>query len=152
VNGNIPHTGIPIGRRLLRLGLGLIIVTIIGFWMWPHLWTAKPAVANVEPGKFTTPQQQPMQPPPGVQKFVPPPVLPHIITAPPKAQPTPCQPCIQAANEVLTRYLNAIRHGAGTDDRQDTRVNEIPSVYPNSHPVWVPDGMANAQLHPQYLR
>ena len=67
----------------------------------------------------------------------------------PKAQPTPCQPCIEAAREVLTRYLAAIRTGAGADNREERpNVYEAPQVNANAnHPVYVPAVPGNDQLH-----
>ena len=137
--------GVKISGRLARIGVGFIVLVILGVIVWPHLWTAKASIPEVPITHFQ-PAPSPIATP-SLRKLLP---LPAAQSSPtPKARPTPCQPCIEAANEVLARYLAAIRTGAGADNREEQRnVYQAPQVVPNSNPpVWVPSPTVNGQLH-----
>jgi len=138
--------GVKISSRLAKLAVGFIALVIVGVLVWPHLWTAKASIPEVPVTHFA-PAPSPI-PAPSLHAFLP---LPISQTTPtPKAQPTPCQPCIEAANEVLARYLHAIRTGVGDDNREDQRnVYETPQVVSNPPPpVWRPSVSGNDQFHP----
>ncbi len=132
--------GVKISSRLAQLAVAFIIIVIAGTLLWPRMHMAKPEVPVVPVTQFAPPPK-PIAPPAitsPVAKLLPIPLQP-TPAATPQAKPTPCQPCIEAANEVLARYLHAIRTGAGTDDHEDRNVFEAPKVFSNpSHPVWVP--------------
>ena len=107
--------GVKISSRLARIGIGFIALVILGIIVWPHLWPAKATIPEVPVTHFL-PAPSPIATP-SLRKLLP---LPAAQATPtPKAGPTPCQPCIEAANEVLQRYLTAIRTGAGADNREE---------------------------------
>ncbi len=137
--------GVKISPRLAKVGLALAIGVPAGFFILPHLWIAKASIPEVAPAHFAAPPS-PIAPP-AMRKLLPLPAAQASST--PKAQPTPCQPCIEAAREVLTRYLAAIRTGAGADNREERpNVYEAPQVNANAnHPVYVPAVPGNDQLH-----
>jgi hypothetical protein len=140
--------GVKISSRLAKIGVGFIAFVILGVFVWPHLWSSKAAIPEVPPTHFAPPPSR--IPTPSLRALMPPPVA--QATPVPKAQPTPCQPCIEAANEVLQRYLHAIRDGAGADNREDRNtygnIYEAPQVYPNTnHPIFVPSLPAVEQPH-----
>jgi hypothetical protein len=137
--------GVKIGSRPIKLFLGLVAVVIVGVIIWPHLWPAKAPIPDIAPTHFAEPPKPITAP--SIAKFMP--LAPVQATPTPKAQPTPCQPCIEAANEVLARYLAAIRTGAGPDNREEKpNVYETPQVVPNAPaPVWRPVPSANGQSH-----
>jgi hypothetical protein len=142
--------GTRISGRLAQLAVAFFIVVTAGALMWPRMWTSKPSIPNIPVTKFAEPQHvvmpQPIAPP--SIKTLAPMVMVHP-TPTPQARPTPCQPCIEATNEVLMRYLHAIRDGAGTDDREERNVYEIPKADPNApHPIYVPGAAGYGQLHP----
>jgi hypothetical protein len=137
--------GVKISSRLAKIGIGFMALVIVGVFLWPHLWTSKAAIPEVPLTHFAAPPSP--IPTPSLRKLMP--LSPVQATPAPKAQPTPCQPCIEAANEVLQRYLKAIRDGAGADQREEQHnVFETPQVYPNTnHPVFVPTVPAVEQPH-----
>ena len=137
--------GVKISSRLAKLGLGFLALVILGVFIWPHLWPAKASIPEVPVTHFATPPSP--IPTPSFKKLLPMPVAQS--TPVPKARPTPCQPCIEAANEVLQRYLKAIRDGAGADNREEKpNVYESPQVYSNTnHPVFVPSVPTLGQPH-----
>jgi hypothetical protein len=124
---------------------GLIAVVVVGVIIWPHLWPAKASIPEIAPTHFAEPPKPITAP--SIAKLMP--LAPVQATPTPKAQPTPCQPCIEAANEILARYLAAIRTGAGPDNREEKpNVYESPQVVPNAPaPVWRPIPSANGQSH-----
>ncbi len=138
--------GVKISGRLARIGVGFIVLVILGVIVWPHLWTAKASIPEVPITHFQ-PAPSPIATP-SFRKLLPLPIAQSTPT--PKAQPTPCQPCIEAANEVMARYLAAIRTGAGADNREERpNVYEAPQVNSNTPPpVWRPVPSATNQLHP----
>jgi cell division septation protein DedD len=137
--------GLKISSRLARIGLGFLALVIVGVIVWPHLWSAKASIPEVPVTHFAAPPSPIATP--SFRKLLPLPIAQP--SASPKAQPTPCQPCIEAANEVLTRYLHAIRTGAGADNREEKpNVYEAPQMVPNApHPVYVPTVPGNDQPH-----
>src|SRR5713101_3639201 len=137
--------GVKISSRLAKIGAGFIVLVILGIVVWPHLWTAKASIPEVPVTHFQ-PAPSPIATP-SLRKLLPLPAAQSSST--PKARPTPCQPCIEAAREVLTRYLAAIRTGAGADNREERpNVYEAPQVNANAnHPVYVPAVPGNDQLH-----
>jgi hypothetical protein len=138
--------GVKISPRLAKIGLALVIGVPAGFFILPRLWPAKASIPEVPVTHFAQPPSPIATP--TIRKLMP---LPAAQASPtPKAQPTPCQPCIEAANEVLHRYLAAIRTGAGADNREEKpNVYESPQVYSNAnHPVFVPSVPALQQPHP----
>ena len=118
--------GVKISSRLAKLAVAFIALVIVGVFVWPHLWNAKASIPEVPVTHFAAPPAP-----------ITAPSITHLMPAPlqatptPKAQPTPCQPCIEAANEVLQRYLHAIRDGAGADNREDRNSYEVPQAFPN---------------------
>jgi hypothetical protein len=137
--------GVKISSRLAKIACGFIGLVILGVFVWPHLWPAKASIPEVPVTHFAAPPSP--IPTPSLKKFIP--LSPAQASPIPKAQPTPCQPCIEAANEVLQRYLHAIRDGAGTDQKEEQRnVFESPQLFPNTnHPVYVPAVPAVVQPH-----
>lgn len=130
--------GVKISSKLAKGFVGFLVIVAAGVLMWPRLWKSQPATPEIPVTRFADPPR-PIQPP-QIAKLLPLPIAQAAPSATPKAQPTPCQPCIEAANEVLARYLAAIRTGAGSDDRDEHRsVYEIPQANPSpSHPVFIP--------------
>ena len=140
--------GTKISTRLAKVGLALVIGVPAGFFILPHLWPAKASIPEVPVTHFAEPPKPIVAP--SLPKLIPQ-AMQSTPTASPKAQPTPCQPCIEAANEVLQRYLHAIRTGAGADNREEQRnIYEVPQqMVPNApHNVWVPNAPALQQPHP----
>jgi hypothetical protein len=140
--------GTRISGRLAQLAVAFLIVVGFVALSWPHMWSSKPSIPNIPVTKFSEPQHvvmpQPIAPP--SIKALAPMVVPHPT---PQARPTPCQACIAAANEVLMRYLHAIRDGAGADNREERNVYEAPKVYPNpAPPVFVPGALSYDESHP----
>jgi hypothetical protein len=137
--------GVKINSRLAKVGLALVIGVPAGFFILPRLWPAKASIPEVPVTHFAAPPSPIATP--SIRKLMP---LPAAqASSSPKAQPTPCQPCIEAAREVLTRYLAAIRTGAGADNREERpNVYESPQVISNApHNVWVPNATALQQPH-----
>lgn len=127
--------GVKISARLAKLAVGFIVLVIAGVFIWPHLWPTKASIPEVPVTHFAQPPSPIATP--SLAKLVP--LSPLQATPAPKAQPTPCQPCIEAANEVLTRYLHAIRTGAGTEDREEQRnVFESPVYSNQNHSFYEP--------------
>ena len=142
---NSPTPGIKISSNLAKVMIGFIVVVMVGVFIWPHLWPAKASVPEIPVTKFAQPPRPIAAP--SIPKLIP---MVHAQASPtPQARSTPCQPCIEAANEVLTRYLHAIRTGAGGDNREDQRnIYESPQVVPNTNPpVWRPPVSYNEQSH-----
>ena len=138
--------GVKISSRLAKIGVGFIALVVVGVFVWPHLWPAKASIPEVPVTHFAPPPHPIAAP--SLTKVMPLPVAPVQASPTPQARPTPCQPCIEAANEVLQRYLKAIRDGAGADNREDRNAYEAPQVYSNTnHPVYVPTTPALGQLH-----
>ena len=139
--------GTKISPRLAKVGLALLVGVPAGFFILPRLWPAKASIPEVPVTHFAAPPS-PIATPAPLTKILP--ITPLQPTPAPKAKPTPCQPCIEAANEVLARYLAAIRTGAGADNREEKpNVYESPQVYSNAnHPVFVPSVPALQQPHP----
>jgi hypothetical protein len=136
--------GVKISSRLAQIGIGFMALVIVGVFVWPHLWPAKASIPEVPVTHFASPPSP--IPTPSLRKLLPMPVAQS--TPVPKAQPTPCQPCIEAASQVLQRYLHAIHDGAGDDNREDRNAYEVPQIYPNTnHPVFVPSVPAVEQPH-----
>ena len=138
--------GTKINPRLAKIGLALVVGVPAGFFILPRLWPAKASIPEVPVTHFAAPPSP--IPTPSLTKLMP---VTHAQSTPaPKAKPTPCQPCIEAANEVLQRYLHAIRTGAGADNREERpNVYEAPQMVPNAPPpVWRPAPSADGQLHP----
>ena len=126
--------GRPINPRLAKLALGVISFIALGIFIWPHLRRAKASIPEVPITHLSIPQAAQAI----VKTTFKPPVEP-MASPTPKAQPTPCEPCIQAANEVLNRYLHAIRTGAGDDNPNRRNTIEVPQVYSQqASPVWKP--------------
>jgi cell division septation protein DedD len=138
--------GVKISSYLARLGIGFFVLVILGIIIWPHLWSAKASIPEVPVTHFAAPPSPIATP--SISHLMPA-VSPVQSTPVPKARPTPCQPCIEAAKEVLARYLAAIRTGAGADNREEQRnVYEAPQVGSNTnHPVYVPGVSGNEQSH-----
>jgi hypothetical protein len=137
--------GTKISPRLAKVGLALVIGVPAAFFILPRLWPAKASIPEVPVTHFAAPPSP--IPTPSLTKFMP---VTHAQSTPtPKARPTPCQPCIEAANEVLQRYLTAIRTGAGADNREEKpNVYEAPQIYSNTnHPVFVPSVPVVEQPH-----
>jgi hypothetical protein len=137
--------GVKISPRLAKIGLALVIGVPAGFFILPRLWPAKASIPEVPVTHFAQPPSPIATP--TIRKLMP---FPAAQASPtPKAQPTPCQPCIEAANEVLQRYLAAIRTGAGADNREEKpNVYESPQMVPNPPvSVWRPVVPSNDQLH-----
>src|SRR5207245_810068 len=101
------NPGVKISSRLARIGAGFILLVIVGVIVWPHLWHASASIPEVPVTHFAPPPS-PIATPSFTRLM---PTAPTQATPAPKAQPTPCQPCIEAAREVLQRYLAAIRTG-----------------------------------------
>lgn len=138
--------GVKISSGLAKLAAGFSAVVMVGVFVWPHLWSTKASIPEVPVTHFAAPPSP--IPSPSIRHLMPMPVAQPAATASPKAQPTPCQPCIEAANEVLTRYLHAIRTGAGADNREEQRnVYESPQVASTPAPVWRPAAPADGQFH-----
>jgi hypothetical protein len=139
--------GVKISSGLAKLAAGFIAVVTVGVFIWPHLWPAKASIPEVPVTHFASPPSPIASP--SIAKLMPLPHLQPSAATSPKAQPTPCQLCIEAANEVLTRYLHAIRTGAGADNREQQRnTYESPQVVPNTPaPVWRPAAPADGQFH-----
>jgi cell division septation protein DedD len=136
--------GVKVSSNLAKVMIGFIVLVIVGVFIWPHLWPAKASVPEIPVTKFAEPPRPIAAP---IPKLIP---MVHAQASPtPQARPTPCQSCIEAANEVLTRYLHAIRTGAGADNREEQRnVYESPQTVPNTNPpVWKPTVPGNEQFH-----
>jgi hypothetical protein len=135
--------GAPIKTRLAIFSACFIVLMMLIGLFAPRLHVTRASVPTIAATKFNVPQQPIVTT--VLQKTL---AAPTPATSPqPKAQPTPCQQCQQAAMEVLTRYLTAIRTGAGADDREERPNNfEAPSLYPANHPVYVPGVLGNDQL------
>jgi hypothetical protein len=138
--------GVKVSSRLAKIGIGFLAVIIIGVFAWPHFWTSKAAIPEIPVTHFAAPPSPIAAP--TLPKIMP---LVHTQATPvPQARPTPCQPCIEAANEVLQRYLKAIHDGAGADNREERQRNiyEAPQVDPNTnHPIWQPPVVGYGQSH-----
>lgn len=97
------RTGTKISPRLLYIGIGFFSILLLTIFFWPHRTKAtipKPEVIKIN--------KLPLRIPSSVDSIV-----TQVTPMPtPKAQPTPCQECL----DVLTRYLKAIHTGAGTDE------------------------------------
>ena len=135
--------GAPIKTRLAIFGVCFIVLMMLIGLFAPRLHVTHASIPTIPATKFSVPQQPIMAT--VIQKAL---AVPTPVASPePKAKPTPCQPCQQAAMEVLTRYLAAIRTGAGADDRQEQKnVFEAPRVYSTPHAVWTPSVLGNNQL------
>jgi len=138
--------GVKISSRLAKVGLALVIGVPAGFLILPRLWPAKASIPEIPVTHFQAPPSPIATP--SLRKLLPLPIAQPAAS--PKAKPTPCQPCIEAANEVLQRYLTAIRTGAGADNREEQRnIYDSPQMVPNPpHNVWVPNAPALQQSHP----
>ena len=139
--------GVKISPRLAKVGLALVIGVPAGFFILPRLWPAKASIPEVPVTHFAAPPS-PIATPAPLAKILP--ITPAQATPVAKPTPTPCQPCIEAAREVLTRYLTAIRTGAGADNREEKpNVYTAPQVVPDPpHNVWIPSLPPNGQFHP----
>jgi hypothetical protein len=141
----INETGTAISKRLAQIGVCFIVFMALAFLVWPRLGHRKARVAEIPITTF-----RPPEPPtkPFFQPVIHTPPTPAASPTP-QAKPTPCQPCIEAANEVLTRYLHAIRDGAGTQEPNERNIYEIPKLYTDeTHPVYVPHVSGYDAPHP----
>ena len=139
--------GVRISKRLLISGAGLAGFILLIMVFAPRFRWNRATIPTIETAKFHQPSLQPAL---------------HTVSSPlTKLSPlkeetktrTPCQPCIQAAQEVLARYLAAIRTGAGPDDRQQqTNVLETNRIYSPNSPMYAGSVLGNDQLHAQYQR
>jgi len=143
--------GVRISKRLgiaslFFLGL-LIMIAVAGPRV--HLFQHQ-SVPTVETMKLSAPQEQPVIQPYHAPSFKP--VLPINNTRAETKKPT-CQPCIQAAQEVLTRYLSAIRTGAGADETLELpNVLETERVYPTVNSMYGSSVLGNSQLYGQRVK
>jgi hypothetical protein len=142
--------GTRISKRLAIAGLGVLgfltLIAIAGPRLHLFHHDALPTVTTT---KLTAPQQP-------ILEVIHKPTFQQMLAPPPpvsKPQKTVCQPCIQAAQEVLARYLSALRTGAGTDDQQElSNVFETPRIYPADSAVHDRTVFDNQQLRNQYNR
>jgi hypothetical protein len=138
--------GVKLSKRLAMIAASFIAILIAMTFAWPHLHFNTAAVPVVPVTHFAPPPPTPLPTPIPTPSMT---ILPHTqaqasSTATPRARATPCQPCTEAANEVLARYLHAIRDGAGDDDSERRNVYEAPQIFPNqNHPVYVPATPSN---------
>src|SRR6185437_3812898 len=143
-----------ISPRVAKLMVGFIFLTVVGVYALPRLFHKSTALADIPHQHFSVPLATPtpmahvvMQKAAQVLHLPPPP------EAKKKDKPV-CQPCIQAANEVLMRYMKAIRDGAGSDDSLEHYGNLAvsPQVYPLGHSVYNPYGGSDGSLPIQHQR
>lgn len=138
----------PINPRLRNCAiifvLGCIALGVFGPKIpWPFHHVSTPTIATA---KFREPEPTPT--PPLVVRAAQAIMATPAPTPAAKATARPCLPCQQAAQEVLTRYLERIHTGAGSDEQEDQKnVFEVPSIYPTPHPVWTPSVLGDNQLH-----
>jgi len=140
--------GTKISKRLAIAGLGFLGVLVLIAIAGPRIhFFEHDSVPNVTPTKLSAPQEQPVLQPYHKPTLA---LLPAQQASKPNTKPV-CQPCIQAAQEVLMRYLNAIRTGAGADEQQEfSNVLETQQLYPVSRPLHADGVLGNDQL--QYQR
>ena len=142
--------GVPISKRLVIAGFFFLGVLVLIAIAGPRIhFFEHDSVANVTPTKLSAPQEQPVLQPYHKPTLA---LLPTQQASKPNTKPV-CQPCIQAAQEVLDRYLAAIRTGAGIDEEQElNNVFEAPRIYPANSPMYGGPVFDSNQLHAQRQR
>ena len=101
-----------ISPRLIYIAGTFFCIVVLTFFIWPR---SKPKAAPPPPKPMPKITKVPMPFEPQVMPMATPtPQQVQVIQqqAIPTPAPTPCQPCL----EVLSRYIHAIRTGAGKND------------------------------------
>ena len=141
--------GSQISKRLAIFGVGFVGLLLLIAVLGPRIGWHHKSAPVIETKQLSNPIEQPAVKPQLYQK----PTLKTVIATKTETKKAVCQPCIQAAQEVLTRYLNAIRTGAGTQEEQEaSNVLETDRVYPADRTDYAAPVLGADDLHAKYQR